>query len=133
MCHVTRYVTPIVDIRGLAERRVRATRVMMVPTKHDWPNLALADSLVKLECDVDSAHGISIQDSCLRAHNEGMLLGITNPDVVVTVLSPTGRVNIFHCNPIGLNQVAMVFAQADPSEWPIAIIEANWSHYILYV
>jgi len=131
--HVGHHIASVLDIGCLAERRVGTADVVVIPSQHDRANLPVAYHLIELERNSHSAFCVLIEDPGLCANDEIILLGITNPDVVVAVLAPPGRVDAFHGSLVGLDEVIFLAAETDPSEGTVAIIKQHWPHNVFNV
>lgn len=103
----------------------------MVAAQHNGSDFAVADHFVKFEGDFQTTHRILIEDARLRADDECVLLGVTNPVVIVSVLTAAVGVDALHGGVVGLDKILMFAAQANPAEGSVTIIEQHRAHDIL--
>ena len=103
---------------------------MMVPAEHDRADFTVAHHTVEAECDIQPPFRILVEDACLCADHEPVLPGITNPVVVIHVLSAPAGIDTIHSGTVGLHQIFLFPAQAYPAERPVAVIEQLRPHDI---
>ena len=85
--HVGSERRAVVDVGGLAVRRVRAADVVVVARDvHRRLQSAVSHGVVEREGDRGAPERVRVQDACLRADDELVLLGLDDPLVVVVVL-----------------------------------------------
>ncbi|EKD51107.1 MAG: hypothetical protein ACD_62C00346G0001 [uncultured bacterium] len=84
--HIRHNVRAILDVGRFPERRICATRIMMIASKHDRAHLTTAHHIIELESDLHPPLGILIQNTRLRTNDQPVFLGITDPNVIVSIL-----------------------------------------------
>ena len=106
---------------------------MVVTAEHYGAYFAVSDHLVELQCNLESAHGILIENASLCAYNESIFLCIANPVVVIAVLSSAIGVDAFHGCLVGLHEVFVLAAQANPAERAISIVKQHRAHDVFHI
>ena len=106
---------------------------MVVTSQHDGTHLTAAHHFVELQRDVHTSYGVLVEDACLCANHEVVLLGVANPDPVVHVLSASFLGNAFHGGMVGLDEVFMLSAQAYPAEGTVAVVKEFGPHDVLHI
>ena len=105
----------------------------MVTTHHYRANLSFSYKLVECKTDIASAFRILIKNTSLCTYYEFVLLRISDPDPVVSVLTASVRVDNFHSSLVCCIKVFRLSGQAYPSEWAISIVKEDWSHDVFNV
>ena len=129
--HIRHDVAAVLDIRRLAEWRVRAGDIVVIASHHHGADLALAHELVELQRDADAPLRILIEDARLRADDEVVLLRVADPVVVVTILIAPIRINAAHRRLIRLDEIRALAGEADPAERAIAVVKELRPHDVL--
>ena len=106
---------------------------MVVTTHHYRANLSFSYKLVECKTDIASAFRILIKNTSLCTYYEFVLLRISDPDPVVSVLTASVRVDNFHSSLVCCIKVFRLSGQAYPSEWAISIVKEDWSHDVFNV
>ena len=131
--HIGHYVAAVTYVGRLTEGAIRTAHIVVVTTYHDRAYLATTYHIVELESDLQTTRSILIEDTRLGTDDELILLGVTYPYIVVTILLTTIWIDALHSSVIGLDQILMVVAEAYPAEWTIAVVKELRPHDILYV
>ena len=131
--HVGHNVTTVTYIGCLAEGAIRTAHIVVVTTDHDRTNLATTYHIVELKCDLQTARSVLVEDTRLGTDDELILLGVTYPYIVVTILLTTIWVYALHSSVVCLDQILVIVAEAYPAEWTIAVVKELRSHNILYI
>ncbi len=131
--HICHYVGSVLDVGSLSEWGVSTGYVMVVTTHHYRTDLALSNELVECKTDVTTTLSILIEDTSLSTNNEFVLLSVSDPDPVVSVLTTSVRVDNFHSSLVSSVEVFWLTGQANPSEWAIAIVKEDRSHDVFNV
>ena len=106
---------------------------MVVSAEHYRAYLSVAHHLVEFQGDLQTPHGVLIEDAGLSADHEGVLLGVADPVVVVAVLAAAVHVDALHGGLVGLHQIFVLAAEADPAEGTVAVVEQHRTHDVLYI
>ena len=132
--HFGHDIRAVLNIGRLAERRVRAAGIVMVAAKDDRADLPVANHFVEFERQIHAPHRILIENAALCTDDEPVLLRVAHPDVVVVVLiAPVVRADIFRGGHVGLVQILRLPAQAAPAERAVAIVKQARAEDILDV
>ena len=139
--HVSAETGTVIDVGGLAERRVRAGHVVMVAADdHRSGQPAVFDCLIECSGNLGAAFGVRIQDTGLRAHHQMVFFGSLDPgDVVFHLLGNLLRSSLadlakhIHGQVVGDLQVLGFSGSAHPAERAESVVEAHGSHDILHV
>ena len=100
---------------------------------HDRSDLALANEFIEFQSNVDTAHTILIEDTCLCTNHQLVLFRIANPVVVVAVLvARVGSIASMAAWSVAI-KFFMFTAEADPTEWTVSIVKEHRSHDIFYI
>ena len=82
--HICAELGTVVDVRCLAERRVRAGNIVVVTSEDDRScDLSLADRFVEGKGYLCTALAVGIKDTCLSTYHKVVLLGLFYPVYVV--------------------------------------------------
>ena len=75
----------------------------MISAQHHWSDLSVANHFVELQGNIHASKGILIQNTTLSAHYQPVLHGVSHPDVVISVLIASIRINTTHSRQISLS------------------------------
>ena len=106
----------------------------MVAAKDDRADLPVANHFVEFKRQIHAPHRILIENAALCPDDEPVLLRVAHPDVVVVVLiAPVVRADIFCGGHVGLVQILRLPAQAAPAERAVAVVKQARAEDILNV
>ena len=131
--HVGHHIATVTYVRCLAEGAIRTAHIVVVTTDHDRADLATTYHIVELEGDLQTTRSILVEDTSLGADDELILLSVTYPYIVVTILLTTVWIDALHSSMVGLDQILMIVAEAYPAEWTIAVVKELRTHNVLYI
>ena len=139
--HICRQARAVVDVRGLAVRRVGSRNVVVVaPQHHGSRNAPVGNGTVEGLGDLRAALAVGIEDAGLRTHDQPVTPGLANPVDVVVQLPPNipgSRLpNLFQHfggQRIGRFEVLGKPRGTNPAERPETVIEEHRPHNILYI
>ena len=131
--HISHDVTTVVDVGGLTEGRVGTTHIVVVAAQHDGTDLTLTDHLIELKGDPYPTLAVLVEDTCLRTDDESILLRITDPDIIVSILVASGGIDALHGGMVGRSQILRLATQADPAEGTVAKVEEQRTHDVLHI
>ena len=131
--HIGHDIAAVFYVGSLSKGRIRAAGVVMIPAQHDGADIAVANHCVKFECDGHSSQSVLVKNSGLGSHHEFVAGGIFDPDIVVTVLKSPVRIDTFHGNPVGFQQIIFFAAQAYPAKRTVPVIKQQGTHQVLHI
>ena len=139
--HIGTELRTVVDVRGLAERRVGTADVVVVAAQHNGCfELAAADSVVEGQGNLRATFSIGIEDAGLRAHHQVVRSSFANPMQVVFELSTNvvghmtaHLVEHFGSKAVGGGKVVGIARGANPAERTETIVEEQRTHDVLHI
>ena len=78
---------------------------MVVTSQHNRSDFSVSYHLIEFQSNISSSQSVLIQNTALCTNNQFVLFCITNPDVVISILASSVRINDFHCRMVCLSQM----------------------------
>src|SRR5699024_2901741 len=101
--HICCNIGTVIDVGCLSVWRICSACIMMVTSQHNRSDFSVSYHFIELQGNISSSQCILVKNTALSTNNQFILLSVADPDIVISVLTSSVRINNFHCSMVCLS------------------------------